>query len=147
MVLLQLETGMSPARWRMRPCRHRHGARYGCTVSAHKTCTTAMSAGGDRPKGQEIIRPISWLTRKPTCSPARNMEGRATTMRATARPGTTSQKPEESQAEKKPGNVYTVTNYARGIAEAIKRHNRGRPRANISHIGTRTNCVTREPMS
>ena len=33
----------------------------------------------------------------------------------------------KARPKKKPGNRYTVTAYGRSIAEAIKRHNKGRP--------------------
>jgi integrase len=133
MVRLQLETGMRPGELVvMRACDlDTTEDVWLYRLPMHKT----LHHGHERivaigPKGQAIIRRYLVAdTQAYLFSPARNMEERAATLRANRKtkvqPSQVNRK--KPKRKRKPGNIYTVTNYARGITEAIKRHNRGRP--------------------
>lgn len=133
MVQLQLETGMRPGElvimracdidmsgpvWLYRPQTHK---------TAHHGHGRTVPIG---PKGQTLIkRHLTTNLQAYLFSPAKNMEERAATMRrqrkSKVQPSQLSRK--KKHPKKKPGQAYTVESYYRGIVEAIKRHNNGKP--------------------
>jgi integrase len=140
MVMLQLETGMRPGElvsmrgidldrtgkvWLYRPGSDMGQA--GQHKTSHHGYSRIVPIG---PRGQEIIR--KYLTADGTVcifSPARNMAERSTALRLARK---TKVQPSQMnrrkrRPKKRPGFVYAVTTYARGIAEAIKRHNADKP--------------------
>jgi integrase len=135
MVRLQLETGMRPgelvimraadidmagAVWLYRPRTHK---------TEHHGHERIVPIG---PKGQEIIqRHLTTNLQAYMFSPQQNMEERARTLRANRKSKVqpSQQNRKKKRPKKKPGDVYTVTRYARAIREAIKRHNRNKPEA------------------
>lgn len=135
MVRLQLETGMRPGEMvLMRPCDiDMTGSVWLYRPASHKTAYH----GHERivpigPKGQQIVRRyLSTDTRAYLFSPAMNMEDRALAMRQARKTKVqpSQQNRRKKKPKKKPGRRYEVCAYARGIAEAIKRHNRDKPEA------------------
>jgi len=133
MVRLQLETGMRPGElvmmraididmsgnvWLYRPGRHK---------TAHHGHQRIVPIG---PKAQEIIR--RYLTvdlQARLFSPKQNMEQRSAILRIARRTKVqpSQQNRRKNKPKKKPGPVYSVDAYRRGITEAIKRHNNGKP--------------------
>jgi integrase len=132
MVRLQLETGMRPGELVvMRPCDiDMSGAVWLYRPGHHKT----QHHGHERivpigPRGQEIIRRhLSTNVEAPIFSPAKLMEERAATLRANRKSKVqpSQQDRRKRRPAKRPGAVYSVLAYGRAIAEAIKRHNRGK---------------------
>jgi integrase len=135
MVMMQLETGMRPGELvTMRPCDiDMSGATWLYRPPQHKT----LHHGHDRiiaigPRGQELVkRHLSANLEAPLFSPHKLMEERAAAMRAERKtPVQPSQQDRRKRHPKKQrGNQYTVQSYGRAIAEAIKRHNQGKPEA------------------
>jgi integrase len=133
MVRLQLETGMRPGElvimraididmtgrvWLYRPHQHK---------TAHHGLGRTIPIG---PKGQAIIRRYLIADTQATLfSPARNMEERhiAARLARKTKVQPSQQNRRKAKPRKKPGWCYAVTTYARGIADALKRHNRNRP--------------------
>jgi integrase len=135
MVVLQLETGMRPGELvTLRACDiDMTGKVWLYRVREHKTA----HHGHDRivalgPKAQAIVK--NYLTADTQAflfSPRKLMEERAATLRANRKSKVqpSQQDRRTRRPKKRPGNGYTVKTYARGIAEAIKRHNRDKPEA------------------
>jgi integrase len=132
MVRLQLETGMRPGELVvMRPCDlDTTGAVWLYRPPLHKT----SYHGHDRviplgPKAQEIVRRHLGINLQGYLfAPRRLMEERAVALRAARKskvqPSQMDRK--KRRPKKKAGAAYTVQSYGRAIAEAIKRHNRGK---------------------
>lgn len=135
MVMLQLETGMRPGELvTMRACDiDMSGTAWLYRPPQHKT----LHHGHDRviaigPKGQEIIkRHLSMNLESPLFSPQKLMEERAAAMRAKRKtPVQPSQQDRRKKHPKKQrGKQYTVQSYGKGIAVALKRHNKGKPQS------------------
>jgi integrase len=133
MVRLQLETGMRPGElcamraadidmtgkvWLYKPARHK---------TAHHGHSRIVPIG---PKGQEIIRRYLVVRTEATLfSPAANMQERALSLRVARKTKVqpSQQNRRKNTPRKKPGWAYAVTTYARAIAKAIERHNKGKP--------------------
>ncbi len=135
MVRLQLETGMRPGEmvimrgidldttgnvWLYRPGHHKtehHG--HGRTVPIG-------------PKAQGIIRRcLTTDLQAFLFSPVKCMEERKITLRLARKSKVQPSQFDRSKAKpkRKPGERYTTLSYGRTIAEAIKRHNKGKPEA------------------
>jgi integrase len=135
MVMLQLESGMRPGELVvMRPCdMDMTGPVWLFRPSSHKT----QHHGHERivtigPKGQAIIRRyLTTDTQAYLFSPRKNMEERRLTLRAERKSKVQPSQKNRRKArpKKRPGDCYTVTAFARGVREAIRRHNAGRPEA------------------
>ncbi|HZZ80894.1 MAG TPA: tyrosine-type recombinase/integrase [Gemmataceae bacterium] len=135
MVRLQLETGMRPGELvTMRPCDiDMTGPTWLYRPPQHKT----LHHGHERfiaigPQGQAIIKQHLTLNMEaPLFSPRKLMEDRAAALRSERKtPVQPSQQDRRRKSpRKRPGFQYTVASYGRGIAEAIKRHNREKPEA------------------
>jgi integrase len=135
MVRLQMETGMRPGElvimraididmagpvWLYRPRIHK---------TEHHGHDRIVPIG---PKGQEIVqRYLTTNLQAYLFSPQRNVEERARTLRANRKSKVqpSQQNRKKLRPKKRPGDVYTVTRYARAIREAIKRHNKHKPDA------------------
>jgi integrase len=135
MVKLQLETGMRPgelvlmracdidmtgAVWLYRPPQHK---------TQHHAHERIVPIG---PKGQLIVkRYLTTDLQARLFSPQRNMEERALSLRANRKSivQPSQQNRRKRCPKKRPGTMYTVTQYARAIREAICRHNREKPEA------------------
>jgi integrase len=135
MVRLQLETGMRPGELVvMRPCDiDMTGPVWLYRPSSHKT----LCHGHDRvialgPKAQEIVRRnLSTSTQEYLFAPRRLMEERAAALRAArkTRVQPSQMNRRKKNPKRKPGDAYGVRSYGHAIAQAIKRHNRGKPEA------------------
>jgi integrase len=135
MVRLQLETGMRPGELVvMRACDlDMTGPVWLYRPSSHKT----LHHGHERvvpigQRGQEIIRRhLATDTLAYLFSPRKLMEERAAALRAARKSKVqpSQQDRRKRRPKKAPGEVYTVTAYSHAIAQAIKRHNRGKPEA------------------
>jgi integrase len=133
MVRLQLETGMRPGELVvMRACDlDMAGPVWLYRPASHKT----LHHGHERvvpvgPRGQAIIRRhLTTDTQAFLFSPRKLMEERAAALRANRKSKVqpSQQDRRKKRAKKKPGEVYAVTAYSHAIAQAIKRHNRGKP--------------------
>jgi integrase len=133
MVRLQLESGMRPGELvTMRTCDiDMTGRVWLYRPRSHKT----SHHGHERivpigPKGQEIIKCyLTTTTQAFLFSPRLNMEERARTLRLNRKtPVQPSQRDRRKKRPKRrPGDSYTVDQYRRAIAEAIERHNQGKP--------------------
>jgi integrase len=133
MVMIQLQAGMRPGELiTMRACDiYMSGPIWLYRPPQHKT----LHHGHDRviaigPRGQEIIkRLLTMNVEAPLFSTSRLMEERAAAMRAARK--TPVQPSQQNRRKRNPkkrrGAQYTVQSYGRGIAEAIKRHNEGKP--------------------
>ena len=134
MVQLQLETGMRPGELLvMRGCDiDMTGAIWLYRPAAHKT----QHHGHERivpigPKGQMIVRRhLTTDTQEYLVSPRELMEERAATLRADLKSKVQPSQRDrrEKRPKKRPGTVYTVASHGRAIAEAIKRHNKAKPK-------------------
>jgi integrase len=135
MVRLQLETGMRPGELVvMRACDlDMSGPVWLYRPASHKT----LHHGHERvvpigPRGQAIVRRhLTADTQAFLFSPRKLMEERAAALRANRKSKVqpSQQDRRKKRAEKKPGEAYAVTAYSHAIAQAIKRHNRGKPEA------------------
>ena len=135
MVRLQVETGMRPGELVvLRACDlDMTGPVWLYRPSSHKT----QHHGHERvvpigPKGQAIIRRhLTASTQAYLFSPRKLMEERAAAMRAARKSKVqpSQQDRRKRRPKKKPGEVYSVQAYGHAVAQAIKRHNRGKPEA------------------
>jgi integrase len=133
MVRLQLESGMRPGEmvsiraiaidmtgtvWLYKPDQHK---------TQHHGHQRIVPIG---PKSQEIVkRYLTTNVEAPLFSPARNMEDKKAELRNARK---TKVQPSQldrgkKRPKRKPGHTYTTLTYGRSIANAIKRHNAGKP--------------------